>query len=388
MKFWRAQSIWPAWMVAGVLLAGITGCNKPSNGGAAAGDVIKVGEFASLTGSEATFGQSSHEGTQLAVDDLNAAGGLLGKKIQLLTEDDQSQAGQPATVVRKLISRDGVVAILGEVASSRSMEAAPICQQNKIPMISPSSTNPKVTATGDYIFRVCFIDPFQGTVMANFARKTLKLNTAAVLTDVKSDYSLGLAKFFKEGFIADGGKIVTEQNYSAGDKDFNAQLTAIKAENPDGIFVPGYYTEVGLIALQARQLGITVPIFGGDGWESSSLVPIGGKALEGCYFSTHYSPEDTSPAVQDFVKRFRTQHNETPDAMAALGYDSAMILADAIKRAGSTDGAKVAAALAAAKDFAGITGKITIDANRNASKPAVILAIKDGQFKYVQTIAP
>jgi len=388
MKLRRMQIIWPALMAVGVLLVGITGCNKPSNGGAAAGDVIKVGEFASLTGSEATFGQSSHQGTQMAVDDLNAAGGLLGKKIQLLTEDDQSQAGQPATVVRKLISRDGVVAILGEVASSRSMEAAPICQQNRIPMISPSSTNPKVTETGEYIFRVCFIDPFQGTVMANFARKTLKLKTAAVLTDVKSDYSLGLAKFFKEGFIAGGGKIVTEQNYSGGDKDFNAQLTAIKAENPDGIFVPGYYTEVGLIALQARQLGITVPIFGGDGWESSSLVPIGGKALEGCYFSTHYSPEDTSPAVQDFVKRFRVQHNETPDAMAALGYDSAMILADAIKRAGSTDGAKVAAALAATKDFAGITGKITMDANRNASKPAVILTIKDGQFKYVETIAP
>jgi branched-chain amino acid transport system substrate-binding protein len=388
MKCWRTQIVWPVLALAGALLAGITGCNKPSGGQAAAGDVIKVGEFASLTGSEATFGQSSHQGTQMAVDDLNAAGGVLGKKIQLLTEDDQSQAGQPATVVRKLISRDGVMAILGEVASSKSLEAAPICQQYHIPMISPSSTNPKVTETGDYIFRVCFIDPFQGTVMANFARKTLKLNTAAVLTDVKSDYSLGLAKFFKAGFIADGGKIVAEQNYSAGDKDFNAQLTAIKAENPDGIFVPGYYTEVGLIALQARQLGITVPLFGGDGWESSSLVPIGGKALEGCYFSTHYSPEDSSPAVQDFVKRFRARYHETPDAMAALGYDSAMILADAIKRAGSTDGAKVAAALAATKDFAGITGKITIDANRNASKPAVILTIKDGQFKYVETIAP
>jgi branched-chain amino acid transport system substrate-binding protein len=387
MKLLRTQIFWPVLVVA-AFLAGTTGCNKPSGGGIAAGDVIKVGEFASLTGSEATFGQSSHQGTQMAVDDLNAAGGLLGRQIQLLTEDDQSQAGQPATVVRKLISRDGVIAILGEVASSKSLEAAPICQQCKIPMISPASTNPKVTETGDYIFRVCFIDPFQGTVMANFARKTLKLKTAAVLADVKSDYSLGLAKFFKEGFTADGGKIVVEQNYSAGDKDFNAQLTAIKAESPDGIFVPGYYTEVGLIALQARQLGITVPIFGGDGWESSSLVPIGGKSLEGCYFSTHYSPEDTSPAVQDFVKRFRAQHQETPDAMAALGYDSAMILADAIKRAGSTDGTKVAAALAATKDFAGITGKITIDANRNASKPAVILTIKDGQFKYVETIAP
>ncbi|MGA9778800.1 MAG: ABC transporter substrate-binding protein [Limisphaerales bacterium] len=364
------------------------GCNKPPSGTGAGNDVIKVGEFASLTGSEATFGQSSHAGTALAVDDINAAGGVLGKKIDLITEDDQSQAGQPATVVRKLISSDGVVAILGEVASSRSLEAAPICQENQIPMVSPASTNPKVTEAGDYIFRVCFIDPFQGTVMANFARKTLKLRTAAVLKESSSDYSVGLAKYFVAGFTADGGKIVAEENYSHGDKDFSAQLTAIKTDNPDGIFVPGYYTEVGLIALQARQLGITVPLFGGDGWESSSLVPIGGKALEGCFFSTHYSPQDTSPAVQNFVKKFQAKYNEMPDAMAALGYDSAMILADAMKRAGTTDGAKVRDALAATKDFAGVTGKITIDASRNASKPAVILTITNGQFKYVQTIAP
>jgi branched-chain amino acid transport system substrate-binding protein len=385
MRNWHAQFTGAA-LIA--VVAFFTGCRKPPSGTGAGGDVIKVGEFASLTGSEATFGQSSHNGTALAIDDLNAAGGVLGKKIQLLTEDDQSQAGQPATVVRKLISSDGVVAILGEVASSKSLEAAPICQQNKIPMISPSSTNPKVTGTGDYIFRVCFIDPFQGTVMANFARKTLKLNSVAVLTDMKSDYSLGLAKFFKQSFTADGGKIVTEQNYSAGDKDFNAQLTAIKAAKPDGIFVPGYYTEVGLIVLQARQQSITVPVFGGDGWESSSLVPIGRQALDGCYFSTHFSPEDTSPAVQNFVKEFKAKFNETPDAMAALGYDSAMILADAMKRAGATDGAKIRDALAATKDFTGVTGKITIDSDRNASKPAVILTITNGQFKYIQTVSP
>jgi branched-chain amino acid transport system substrate-binding protein len=382
---------WSEQLTGAALLAGcvfFTGCNKPSSGTGAGGEVIKVGEFASLTGSEATFGQSSHKGTALAVENLNAAGGVLGKKIQLLTEDDQSQAGQPATVVRKLISSDGVVAILGEVASSKSLEAAPICQQYKIPMISPSSTNPKVTETGDYIFRVCFIDPFQGTVMANFARKTLKLNSVAVLTDVKSDYSLGLAKFFKQGFIADGGRIITEQNYSAGDKDFNAQITAIKAANPDGIFIPGYYTEVGLIALQARQQGITAPMFGGDGWESSSLVLIGGKALEGCYFSTHFSTQDASPAVQDFVKKFHAKYNETPDTMAALGYDSAIILAEAMKRAGATGGATVRDALAATKDFAGVTGKITIDADRNASKSAVILAITNGQFQYIQTVSP
>jgi branched-chain amino acid transport system substrate-binding protein len=385
MKNWRGQIMATAVLAVSLFLAG---CNKPSSAPGAGGDTIKVGEFASMTGSEATFGQSSHKGTALAIDDLNAAGGVLGKKLELLMEDDQSQAGQPATVVRKLISRDGVVAILGEVASSRSLEAAPICQENKIPMVSPASTNPKVTEVGDYIFRVCFIDPFQGTVMANFALHTLHLKNVAVLTDVKSDYSLGLAKFFKEGFVAGGGKIVAEQKYSSGDKDFSAELTAIKAENPDGIFVPGYYTEVGLIALQEKQLGVSVPLFGGDGWESSSLVPIGGAALEGDYFSTHYSPEDTSPAVQDFVKKFKVKYNETPDAMAALGYDSAMILAAAMKSAGTTDGAKVRDALAAVKDFSGVTGKITMDANRNASKPAVILTIKNGQFHYVQTVSP
>ncbi len=385
MNHLRTQIFSAAALAASIFL---TGCKPSDSASAGGGATIKVGEFASLTGSEATFGQSSHKGTQLAIDELNANGGVLGKQLKLITEDNQSQAGQSSTVVRKLISSDGVMAVLGEVASSRSLEAAPICQQNKIPMISPSSTNPKVTETGDYIFRVCFIDPFQGTVMANFGRKTLKLNSAAVLADVKSDYSIGLAKFFKEGFAANGGTIIAEQKYSGGDKDFNAQLTAIKAAQPDGIFVPGYYTEVGLIALQAKQLGITAPIFGGDGWESSSLIPIGGAALEGDYFSTHFSPEDTSPAVQNFVKNFKAKFNETPDAMAALGYDSAMILADAMKRTGSTDGTKVRDALAATKDYHAVSGNITIDANRNASKPAVILTIKNGAFKYVETVSP
>jgi branched-chain amino acid transport system substrate-binding protein len=384
MKIWREH-----FLLAAATSLFLTGCNKPASAPGAGGDTIKVGEFASLTGSEATFGQSSHNGTQLAVDELNAAGGVLGKKIQLLTEDDQSQAGQSATVVRKLISSDGVVAILGEVASSRSLEAAPICQQNKIPMISPSSTNPKVTQVGDFIFRVCFLDSFQGgKVLADFAGKTLQAKSVAVFKDVKSDYSLGLAKFFEDGFTAAGGKIAAEQNYSGGDKDFNAQLTAIKAANPDAIFIPGYYTEVGLIALQAKQLGITVPLFGGDGWESSALVAIGGTALEGTYFSTHFSPDDPAPAAQSFVKDYKAKYKDAPDAMAALGYDSAMILADAIKKTGSTDGGKVRDALAAEKDFRGVTGDITIDPNRDASKPAVILEIKNGVFKFVQTVAP
>ena len=384
MTIWRGQIL-----AAAAVSLFLTGCNQPAGGPSAGGDTIKVGEFASLTGSEASFGQSSHQGTLLAVEEINASGGVLGKKIQLLTEDNQSQAGQSATVVRKLISSDGVVAILGEVASSRSLEAGPICQQNKIPMISPSSTNPKVTQVGDYIFRVCFLDSFQGgKVLAGFANHTLKAKSVAVLKDVKSDYSVGLAKFFTEGFTASGGKIAVEQNYSGGDKDFNAQLTSIKAANPDAVFVPGYYTEVGLIALQAKQLGITAPLFGGDGWESDVLGSIGGPALEGDYFSTHFSPDDVSPAAQAFVKHFREKYHAAPDSMAALGYDSALILADAIKRAGTTDGVKVRDAIAATKDFHGVSGIITIDANRDASKSAVVVTIKNGAFKYVETIAP
>ncbi|MEY4089713.1 MAG: hypothetical protein RJB55_1984, partial [Verrucomicrobiota bacterium] len=279
---------------------------------------IKVGEFASLTGKEAAFGQSSHKGTLLAVEEINAGGGVLGRKIQLLTEDNQSKAGESATIAKKLISRDKVVALIGEVASMRSLEAAPIAQQSRIPMISPSSTNPKVTEIGNYVFRVCFIDPFQGVVMAKFARNTLKLKRVAVLTSVSSAYSVGLAKYFKERFAQDGGVIALEQRFTEGDKDFKAQLTAIKAANVDGIFLPGYYTEAALVCKQARDLGMNLPLFGGDGWEAPQLISIGGAAVEGTYYSTHYSPENKSPAVSGFVERFRKRwNNEVPDAMAA-----------------------------------------------------------------------
>lgn len=377
--------------LAAILATGVmlfSGCGKPQGDTSGKG-TIAIGEFASLTGKEAAFGQSSHKGTSLAIEELNAAGGLLGRKITFVYEDNRSTPGESATIVKKLITRDGVVAVLGEVASGRSLEAAPICQANKIPMISPSSTNPKVTETGDFIFRVCFIDPFQGTVMAKFARQKVNAKKVAVLSDVAAPYSLGLAQFFKEQFTKDGGEIVSEQKFSSGDKDFKAQLTAIKGANPEAIFAPCYYTEAGLIVRQARQLGITVPLLGGDGWEAPELIQIGGESLEGCFYSTHYSPEDANPAVQEFVKKFKAKNGgEVPDAMAALGYDSAMVLAEAIKKAGTTDGAKVRDAIAATKDYAGVTGKTTLDANRNATKPAVILAIKDGKFKYIETIAP
>lgn len=351
-------------------------------------DEIVIGEYASLTGGSASFGQSSHKGTALAIDEINTAGGVLGKKLKLITEDDQSQAGQPATIARKLISQDKAVAILGEVASSKSLEAAPICQQNKIPMISPASTNPKVTEVGDYIFRVCFIDPFQGTVMSKFAQSKGWKNVA-VLTDVKQDYSVGLAEFFIKDFKESGGQIVKEQKYSTGDKDFKPQLTSIKAAKPDAIFVPGYYAEVSLIAKQARLLGIKAPLLGGDGWVGDSLLKVAGNALDGSFFSCHFSSADKSPVVQGFVEKFKAKYNgETPDDMAALGYDSAMILADAIKRAGSTEPEKLRDAIAATKEHQGITGKITLDDHRNANKPAVILTIGNGGFDFVETVAP
>ena len=338
---------------------------------------------------EASFGQQSHKGLVLAIEELNAAGGVLGKKLELITEDNQTKSGESATAVKKLISRDKVIALIGEVASGRSNEAAPIAQAAKIPMIAPAATNPSVTQTGDYIFRVCFIDPFQGTVMAKFAKDDLKAQKVAILASVSNAYSVGLAKFFKETFVANGGTVVVEKSFSEGDKDFRAQLTAVKAAGVDAIFVPSYYTEAALIARQARDLGLTVPLFGGDGWVADELLQIGGEALNGCYYSTHFSPENQDPAVQIFVKKFRTKWaGLNPDAFAALGYDAAFVLVDAIKRAGTTDGPKLRDALAATKNFAGVTGVTNIDANRDASKPAAIIAIKGGKLEFLKTVAP
>jgi branched-chain amino acid transport system substrate-binding protein len=360
----------------------IPGCSR-------SGDTIRIGQYASLTGKEAAFGQSSHNGTLLAIEEINAAGGILGKQIELITEDDQSRQGEPATVVKKLIARDGVVALLGEVASSRSLEGAQVAQAEGIPMVTPSSTNPAVTETGDYIFRVCFIDPFQGTVMAKFARETLRANRVAVMTSVSNAYSVGLSSFFKERFAADGGTIAVEQRFTEGDKDFRAQLTAIRSVGVDAVFVPGYYTEAALIAKQARELGITVPLFGGDGWEAPQLLEIGGEAMNGTYFSTHYSSENRTAQVEDFVRKYQARFNgATPDAIAALGYDSAMVLADAIRRAGAAEPALIRDALAQTRDFAGVTGITTIDENRNASKSAVIIAVQDGQFRFQQAVSP
>ncbi|MEY4632424.1 MAG: hypothetical protein RIQ81_2544, partial [Pseudomonadota bacterium] len=275
---------------------------------AADANVIKIGEVGSMTGSEATFGVATHQGVELAIREINASGGIRGKKLQVISLDDQGKPEEAATAVTRLITQDKVTAIVGEVASSRSLAMAPIAQQYKIPMVSPSSTNPKVTEIGDYIFRVCFIDPFQGFVMARFAADNLKVKKVAILRDVKNDYSVGLSKFFTETFKKLGGEIVVDQSYSAGDIDFKSQLTAIRGKKPEAIFVPGYYTEVGLIARQARSLGIKAPLLGGDGWDSPKLLQIGGKAVEGAFFSNHYSAEDKSPHVQSFIERYRKDY--------------------------------------------------------------------------------
>lgn len=375
-------------VLAALLALSLAACSRQPAQQAQEPAEIVIGQFGSLTGTTATFGISTRNGVQMATDEVNTSGGLLGKQVRMVVEDDQGKPEEAQTVVTKLVNKDRVVAVLGEVASSRSLAAAPVCQQNRVPMITPSSTNPKVTQIGEFIFRVCFIDPFQGFVMAKFSAGTLKLKNVAILRDIKNDYSVGLAAVFRENFTRMGGTIVADESYSEGDTDFSAQLTSIKAKNPEGIYVPGYYTEVGLIARQARKLGIAAPLMGGDGWDSPRLWEIGGEALNNCYFSNHYSVDDPSPAIQKFVSEYRQRYKETPDALAALGYDAARILYDSIRKSGSTDGAKLRDAIASVKDFPGVTGKITIDASRNAVKPAVVLRIQDGKFQYQETVTP
>jgi len=349
---------------------------------------IKIGAIFPITGPLATFGTSCANGAKMAIEEVNLRGGVLGSKIELLIEDDQYKPEEAANAAKKLIERDKVVALIAEVTSSITLVVAPIAQQSKIVLLTPTATNPKVTQVGDYIFRACFIDDFQGEVMANFVYKNLKLKTAAILTAVTSDYSKGLAQFFKQKYTALGGKIVAEESYSEGDSDFRAQLTKIKAAKPEFVYVPGYYADVGPILLQARELGITVPFGGGDGWDSPVLLQTAGKAAEGCFFSNHYSPDSKELVVQTFVKNYQKKYGTTPDALAALAYDAAKLLVDAINRAGSTDSSKIRDALAATKGFRGVTGVITFDANRNPVKSAVIIEIKGGKQVYRATVKP
>jgi branched-chain amino acid transport system substrate-binding protein len=372
---------------AGILCAGFITirCGAEKNPEA---QRIEIGFFGALTGPQATFALSGKNGARLAIDQLNAAGGVLGQKLELLVEDDHNEPSEAASAVSKLITRDHVVALIGENASSRTLAAAPIAQNYQVPMVSPSSTNVEVTKKGDYIFRVCFIDPYQGKALATFARETLHAKTAALLVDAKSDYSVGLAESFRKAFTAAGGEIVQELKYSEGDSDFSAQLTVLRNSSPDALMVPGYYTDAGLIARQARSLGIQSVLLGADGWDSPKLAEIGGAAVEGAYFSNHYSVDDPSPAVKTFVDDYRKVYGAAPDSIAALSYDAARLIADAMRRAGSTEGKRVRDSLASTTDFPGVTGTITMDPDRNPVKPAVILKVEEGKFRYAATVPP
>jgi len=392
--------------LAGIVLVALLGigCAAVRN------DELVVGEFGSLTGNDATFGISTQRGVEVAMDELTAKkeGKIGGLKVRVVVEDDRGMAEEAATVVQKLINQDRVVAVLGEVASSRSLAGGPICQQAGVPMISPSSTNPEVTKKGDYIFRMCFLDDFQGWVMAKFVAEDLKLKKVAVLKDVKNDYSVGLAGYFTSAFQAMGGTVVLETSYSAGDADFRAALTSIKAKRPEAVVVPGYYTEAGQIARQARELGITVPLIGGDGWESEKLIEIGGEAMNGCFYSNHWALDAPDPKLQDFLKAYREKFKGDPDAIGGLAYDAAQVLFGAMEQLATQDPQafqglasskagsearkaacqKVRDIIAATKQYPGVTGSITLDANRDASKPAVVIEIKDGKKLFRTSIAP
>jgi branched-chain amino acid transport system substrate-binding protein len=358
---------------------------KPGTGSANAttGDIV-VGMYGSLTGDGASFGQSSREGTELAVDEINRAGGLLGgRKIKLLVEDDQSKPEEASNAVTKLVTQDKVVAVLGEVASRRSLAAAPICQKYMVPMISPSSTNERVTQVGDYIFRVCFIDPFQGEVLAKFAYNDLKARRVAILKDIQQDYSVGLTDSVMKHFTALGGEVLDPVSYSTGDSDFKAVLTQVRSQKPDAVFVTGYYPEAAIIARQARELGMKMPLLGGDGWVGDALKN-GREALNNSFISNHYSGDNPDPVVQNFVKAYRAKFNREPDAIAALAYDAVKVLADAMTRSNSTDGPKLRDGLALG-DVPGVTGRLKINAQRNVDKPAVIQEVTfvDGEVKFV-----
>jgi branched-chain amino acid transport system substrate-binding protein len=348
------------------------------------GGEIVIGMYGSLTGDGASFGQSSKEGSELAVQEINNGGGLLGgRRFKLLIEDDQSKPEEASNAVTKLISQDKVVAVLGEVASRRSLAAAPIAQRYQIPMITPSSTNERVTEVGDYIFRVCFIDPFQGEVLAKFAFNDLKAKKVAILKDIQQDYSVGLTDAIARNFKALGGMVLDPVSYTSGDSDFKAILTQVRSQKPDAIFVTGYYPEAAIITRQARELGMTMPMLGGDGWVGDALKN-GREALKNTYISNHYSGDNPDPLVQTFEKSYRATFNREPDSIAALAYDAVKLLADSMTRAGSTEGPKVRDALATA-DVRGVTGQLKMNAKRNVDKPAVIQEVTfvNGEVKFV-----
>ncbi len=365
---------WLRYVSALAIALAISGCGKKKDDNS-----IVVGHFASMTGAEATFGISTDNAIKLAIEERNAKGGVKGKPIRLVTIDDASKTSEASTAVTRLINDHGAVAILGEVASGRSLAGGPIAQNAKVPMISPSSTNPSVTDIGDYIFRVCFLDDFQGWVGAKFARENLKAERVAILYDQAQSYSSGLADYFGKAFEAMGGKIVVRQAFNGANPEISSQLQAIKASDAQVIYLPGYYGPAATIIRKARESGITAPFLGGDGWDSEELAKNAGDAINGSYFSNHYAPEEDRPEVQNFVKKYKEKFGAIPDGLAALGYDAALVLFDAMDRAPSLSGKDLRDAIAATKNFTGVTGTFSIDEKRNAQKSAVIIEYKGGK---------
>lgn len=373
----------------------VLGCKDKSGPGGSEGardpkatGALVIGSYLSMTGTMATFGITTERGEQMAIDEVNAAGGVKGRKLELVVLDDQGKADEAGNTVTRLIDVNDAVALIGEVASTLSLVGGRIAQKRGIPMVSPSSTNPKVTEVGDYVFRVCFLDPFQGLVMAKFAHENLKLSKVVIFKDIRNDYSLGLADAFKKAFTDMGGQIVGEESFSAGDTEFSAQLTKIKGMSPEGIYLPGYYTEVGTIARQARRLGITIPLMGGDGWESPELRKIGGDAVVGSYFSNHFAHDNPTPSAKKFIEAYEAKYHEAAPALAALGYDAVMVIVEAMKRAPEITPKAIRDELAKTKDYNAVTGKLTLDAGRNPVKPAVILKVTEAGETFAAEIAP
>ncbi|MFC0269856.1 ABC transporter substrate-binding protein [Metabacillus herbersteinensis] len=392
MKKKKLSGVLLSLMLSTTLIVGCSGGEK-SSGSGSSGDTIKVGANLELSGGVASYGQSIAEGLELALEEINKEG-IDGKKIELVKVDNKSDAAEATSGAIKLINQDKVVAVIGAATSTNTIAQVQVAQDSKIPLITPTGTNPAITnqdgKLNDFIFRTCFIDPFQGTVAANFASDDLKVKNAAVLIDSSSDYAKGLAASFKEAFEAKGGAIVAEEAYVAKDTDFRATLTRIKSANPDFVFLPGYYEEVGLILKQAREVGIDVAFMGGDGWDSPKLAEIAGAdPLNNTFITNHYSSGDTDPKIQDFVKAFKAKYDDkSPDAFNALGYDTAYFLADAIERAGSADPEKIQEALAATEDLALVSGNLTLDENHDPIKSASILEYINGTQEFKSTVAP
>ena len=369
------------------VLSIVAGCSQGGdNGSAQQGDTIKVGINTELSGAVASYGTNAANGALLAIEEINAAGGVLGKQLEPLQRDCKSVADEAMSVSAALVG-EGIVAQIGPLTSGNVAGSTPVMMENQIPLLAPAATAVNVTVdektnkVRDFIFRVCYLDSDQGRRMANFALEDLGVKTAAIYGSTSDDYATGLAKYFKEEFTSKGGTIVAEEGFVNGDKDFRATLTKIKSANPEFIYVPGYYTEVAVLIKQAREMGITCPIGGGDGWDSPDMVSVAGKdALNNTFFTNHYSVEDPDPAIQSFVKAYQAKYNKLPDSFAALGYDAAKLLADAIERAGEADPVKIKEALEATKDFPGITGSMSIDENHNPVKNIVVIEYKDGNL--------